>query len=184
MSKKEIRNDVIAERDELAVMVEAHADDMITARAEMQSKIDEIQTALDVSVALVAEHAATIQAKDEAFAELSEKNGELEELIVDGSDDLEAVQAELETARAALANPAIADAVLKNVTEDGVPAADVDAEADALELLAKAKLKEDEEDSPKNILEEYEAMASGPERIAFLQKNERAIYACMNHKEG
>lgn len=81
---------------------------------------------------------------------------------------------ELAKARAALANPAMADATMRPAD---VAASITDAEASELDRNATQANK------PESILAQYEAMPPGAERQAFLKSNRKAILAEMNTQE-
>ena len=183
MSKTQTRRDIAAERDELQAKVDEltsaaervaqeHAGEIEALNVEMQGKLDEAQ--------------AQIEAKDAEIAALTEKVDDQAALIIDGTEELELVQAELSekkgelaTAKEALKNPAVADAVKTEASDENIPAPGSDEEADAAE--AKAKLKD--ADAPKNVLEKFESMEVGEERSQFYADNKVEILKLTDERE-
>jgi ATP-dependent Clp endopeptidase proteolytic subunit ClpP len=162
---KDLTGQVEAIRQERDESIEAARAELNTVKGEMQAQIDEL-TASDVT-------------KAESITALESKVEEVEALVVDATEEAEATKAELATvqgalekAEAALANPALADASLKDADGKNIPAAQIDAEADAAE---KAAQEAAEDDKPKNILEQFEAMEQGADRTAFWADNKREI---------
>ncbi len=196
MSKVKTRKDIAAERDELAAKVE-----------ELQNELVEAQSGREEGVkALEEAHGAAIQAKDEAIAALTAevesigaKVEEAEAKIVEITEDrdtlkseleqiegdIEAKDAELEQAKAALKNPAIADAILQDVEGARAAIAQFDAEAEAAEAKAKAEAGDGETETPH--YDAYrELMANGEarkarsywrENQAEIEKEQKAIIA-------
>jgi len=188
MSTKKTRKEIEAEaavqaqeletaHTEISALTEAHAKAIEDAKAEHESAITaeqdkstSIQAELDTATASIAEFTAQVDDLTEARDTIS---AELEEVKTSSA----AQATELKEAKAALANPAIADAVLKDTAD--APQAALDAEADDAEAKAKAK---DEAEAPKDIMEEYERMPAGEDRREFWNTNKRAILACANER--
>jgi len=167
MSKQQTRRDIIAERDELRVQLEAAEAKLAEVTEAAASQLNESQEMFD---AMKAAHADEIQSKDETIARINDQVGEyamtvkdleckLDEAIADASED----RAELEKARAALSDPALVDAALLEGA-DALPAPldeDDDIEAESTE--------------PENELQAWEAMGPGDERVKYWNKNKKAI---------
>jgi len=178
---------------------EAHAatvQELDAVRAELTTEREDRAEGLE---ALATEHEAAILAKDEEIAALKtqadetaatleEINGKLDEVkseieakdaeIAKAQVDIQAKEAELSKAKAALKSPAVADAILDDAGE--AAQAQLDAEASAAEKAAEAA---EDDDKPKDVLEEYEAMEAGKDRQAFYTKNSKKIHALMAVRE-
>jgi len=97
-----------------------------------------------------------------ALADITAERDSQAELIA-------SITVERDTAVNALANPQMIDAAM--IPAVGAEAEQTDAEIDALEAAAAAKVKTFD-----TITEQYQAMEPGPERTAFLKANRNAIY--------
>jgi len=168
-------------------------------RREIAETLRAAETRAKGLEALATEHEAAILAKDEEIAALKtqadetaatleEINGKLDEVkseieakdaeIAKAQVDIQAKEAELSKAKAALKSPAVADAILDDAGE--AAQAQLDAEASAAEKAAEAA---EDDDKPKDVLEEYEAMEAGKDRQAFYTKNSKKIHALMAVRE-
>ena len=92
---------------------------------------------------------------------------------------------EVDAAKAALENPAVADAVLQDAGVDAV--AQVEVDADEAEAKAQQDAADELEAAPKSELEAWEAMDAGDERTSFWSANKKAIMGQLesrNQKDG
>ena len=185
MSKQLTRREIEAQAAETtAKLTEAEAAveqaraESEQAQAALQTQIAELQARIETQVtehaAKIDEINAALKAEQEARAEVEAARVETEEANAHLEKQVADVTADFEKAKAALANPAVADASIN--APGALPNADLDAEADAAEAEAKAKA---EADAPKDIAEEYEAMETGPARVAFWNAHKREIMKVM-----
>jgi len=151
------------ERDE---SIEANRAELETVKADFQVQIDALTAKADEQVLKINDLANRAESAEASLIEANAKAVEFEAELATSKDALA-------KAASALKNPAVTDATMTNA--DGVlPAAQADAEADAAELAAKEAAHAA---APKNIVEQYEAMEQGPERVKFWNENKRKIMA-------
>ena len=170
MSTQKTRRDIQAELDETKAGIESE-------RIEAQAKIDEAQAALlekDTAIeSAQAEALASATLATETGEKLTTAQAEIVDLTAKAEDATAQIEAHAEIVKgyeAKLSSPAYIDAAMTEAKIEEQTR--IDAEADEAEKAAEAKAKED---APKNILDEYNAMAYGAERRKFYNANRRAI---------
>lgn len=189
MSKQLTRKEI----EEQAAMKDTQLAD---ALAQIEVVKDELGQA---QAALVAEHEAALASiaieRDEAQAKIVDIEAKLTEATAAleaekvARAEVEAVKVEIEAekiaavaeadkAKAALVNPAVADAALNN--PNGLPNAVLDAEADAQEEIAQAEAEAKE---PQNVAEQWEAMEASQQRVDFWNKNKREILSIIGARK-
>ena len=179
-TRREIADDLASAKAEVEAIrierdesIEASRVELETDSADFHAKLDELNAKVDKQIGQICEFETRAEKAEKDLADVTAKADE-------AAAELVATKAELDKAKATLANPAVADAQLADAKAEDLPKAQADAEADALEAAAMEAAKAD---APKDIVEEYEAMAQGPERIAFWNKNKRAIMAIYDGAE-
>jgi len=145
-TRKEIEQELESVQSDLGAEIEAKAGEIEALRAEheeaLKAKADEaeaIKAELDEVKGLIEGFEAKIAEVEAAHAELLEQHETLKA-------EAESQGTELAKAQAALKNPAVADAVLKDATEAAQTA--LDAEAENAEQEAKAKAEEEQGETP------------------------------------
>ena len=156
-----------------------------TLKAEAENKATEHASQIE---ALKSEHAAAIEAKDNALAEkgaevetLTAKVAELgteltasQEAAVALAAERDTLQADKEKMADALKNPAMADALLRDVKDVDIGIVQ-DAEAEAAEEAARKKAEEDGEGGSKSpCYDEYKALLQESPRKAHAYHREHA----------
>lgn len=179
----ELSKQLTAKDEAIATMAADHKAALAASKSDADAKTGEVEAkSVELTDKLTTAEAALAAEKkqgdevreqrDGALAKIEEISGKLDVATKDASDKAEHVTKLV----GALKNPATADAVLKEVgVSDLTVTADADAEAIAAEKRAQEEAKNNK---PKNIKEEYEAMAQGPERTKFMEDNQKAILAC------
>lgn len=176
MSKTLTRNEIKAEMETLAEQITQ----LKSEHAEQIAGLESEKTALIESETSAK---AEVEKLTADIAEVTEAKSTLEIKLTDAESKVEALTAEkaesdslLAKAKSALANPAHADA---SIIPTEINQTVEDAEADQEQASASG----DQPDvSDLTVLEQYEQMEAGPDRVAFINANERAIYAEMKRR--
>jgi ATP-dependent Clp endopeptidase proteolytic subunit ClpP len=170
-TRKELEAELVAKGEEV-VAVEAKVEEV---EAEAVAKVEEIKAEVEVVAVERDEIAARLETAEASVLEMRGMvDGIRAELDAAKAEAVEA-QEEADKAKAALKNPAVADAVIGDVTPEAK--ADVDAEADAAEIKALADSESGEVEVAPHYAKYRELMEAGEARKArsYWKANEADI---------